>query len=147
MSEQTASDQKLAHPPVAAKHPITRSFHGRDFVDDYEWLRDKESAETRAYLDAENAWTAQSTSHLKPLEDSIFAESPVFVVADGISGSNHGDLASAMVTDAFARLVGRTELAPEVVAETLQGAHRTVVEAQRRDGHDSASTACGAGPG
>ena len=74
MSEQTASDQKLAHPPVAAKHPITRSFHGRDFVDDYEWLRDKESAETRAYLDAENAWTAQSTSHLKPLEDRIFAE-------------------------------------------------------------------------
>lgn len=32
--------------PVAAVHPVTRSFHGREFVDNYEWLRDKESQET-----------------------------------------------------------------------------------------------------
>ena len=39
-----------AQPPIATKKPVTRSFHGRDFVDDYEWLRDKESPETIAYL-------------------------------------------------------------------------------------------------
>ena len=56
-----------ALPPVAAKLPVTRSFHGRDLQDDYEWLRDKENPEVRAHLEAENAWTESRTSHLKPL--------------------------------------------------------------------------------
>lgn len=63
-----------ALPPVAAKLPVTRSFHGRDLQDDYEWLRDKENPEVRAHLEAENAWTESRTSHLKPLEDAIFTE-------------------------------------------------------------------------
>ncbi|GAB3710789.1 PP2C family protein-serine/threonine phosphatase [Mariniluteicoccus flavus] len=78
-------------------------------------------------------------------EDAICAESPVFVVADGISGSHHGDIASGMVTEAFARLAqeGHT-LTPEVVAATLHRSHADVLRAQHRDGHDSATTACGA---
>ena len=60
--------------PVAAKHPITRTFHGREFVDDYEWLRDKESPETLAYLEAENAYTKQQTAHLDGLTDAIYNE-------------------------------------------------------------------------
>ncbi|NNG20680.1 serine/threonine-protein phosphatase [Naumannella sp. ID2617S] len=77
-------------------------------------------------------------------EDSILADSPVFVVADGISGSNRGDIASQMVTRAFAELLERQDLAPDLVADTLQRAHAEVMEAQRRDHHDSATTACGA---
>ncbi|PMC65043.1 oligopeptidase B [Corynebacterium tuscaniense] len=61
-------------PPSAPKHPITRSFHGRDFVDDYEWLRDKESPETLAYLEAENAYTKQCTAHLDGLTEQIYTE-------------------------------------------------------------------------
>ena len=61
-------------PPIAAKHPITREFHGRSFVDDYEWMRDKESAETLDYLCAENAYTEQETAHLKELTENIFQE-------------------------------------------------------------------------
>ena len=61
-------------PPIAAKHPITREFHGRSFVDDYEWMRDKESAETLDYLRAENAYTEQETAHLKELTENIFQE-------------------------------------------------------------------------
>lgn len=61
-------------PPIAAKHPITRQFHGRSFVDDYEWMRDKESAETLDYLRAENAYTEQETAHLKELTENIFQE-------------------------------------------------------------------------
>ncbi|WP_306496585.1 S9 family peptidase [Corynebacterium striatum] len=61
-------------PPIAAKHPITRQFHGRSFVDDYEWVRDKESAETLDYLRAENAYTEQETAHLKELTENIFQE-------------------------------------------------------------------------
>ena len=60
--------------PVAAKHPITRTFHGREFVDDYEWLRDKESPETLAYLEAENEYTKQQTAHLDGLTDAIYNE-------------------------------------------------------------------------
>lgn len=61
-------------PPIAAKHPITRQFHGCSFVDDYEWMRDKESAETLDYLRAENAYTEQETAHLKELTENIFQE-------------------------------------------------------------------------
>ncbi|MEX3504544.1 S9 family peptidase [Corynebacterium sp. LK2510] len=63
-----------SRPPHAAKHPVTRSFHGRDFVDDYEWLRDKDSAETIAYLEAENAYTRQRTANLDELSEAIFGE-------------------------------------------------------------------------
>jgi len=61
-------------PPVAAKVPYTRTFHGRDFVDNYEWLRDKDDPAVRAYLDKENAYTRARTSHLAPLEDAVFTE-------------------------------------------------------------------------
>ncbi|AKK11820.1 S9 family peptidase [Corynebacterium uterequi] len=61
-------------PPIAAKHPVTRSFHGRDFVDDYEWLRDKESPETIGYVEAENAYTEHATAHLAQLREDIFQE-------------------------------------------------------------------------
>lgn len=60
--------------PIAPVHPITRTHHDISFIDNYEWLRDKESAETTAYLEAENAYTAQETAHLKTLEDNIFQE-------------------------------------------------------------------------
>lgn len=63
-----------ASPPIAAKKPTTRTFHGRTFVDDYEWLRDKESAETRAYLEAENEYTEAKTAHLTQLTENIFEE-------------------------------------------------------------------------
>lgn len=63
-----------AQPPQAKKHPVTRSFHGRDFVDNYEWLRDKEAEDTLAYLQAENAYTDAQTEHLTGLRDNIYSE-------------------------------------------------------------------------
>lgn len=62
------------NPPIAPIHPTTRTFHGRTFVDNYEWLRDKESPETISYLEAENAYTDAQTEHLKPLQEAIFSE-------------------------------------------------------------------------
>src|SRR5688572_5642068 len=61
-------------PPVAERRPIERTHHGDTFVDDYEWLRDKQSADTLAYLEAENAWTQARTSHLAELREQIFEE-------------------------------------------------------------------------
>lgn len=60
--------------PIAAKRPITREFHGRSFVDDYEWLREKDAPETREYLEAENAYTQERTAHLDTLTENIFSE-------------------------------------------------------------------------
>lgn len=61
-------------PPVAARHPHIREFHGRTFVDDYEWMRDKNDPATIAYLEAENAYTEEHTKHLKDLQETIFQE-------------------------------------------------------------------------
>ncbi len=61
-------------PPRAKKVPTTRTFHGDSVVDEYEWLRDKESADTIAYLEAENAYTEQATAHLADLRESLFEE-------------------------------------------------------------------------
>ncbi|RAV31648.1 hypothetical protein DLJ54_07305 [Corynebacterium heidelbergense] len=66
--------QATASPPVAPRRPIERTFHGRTFTDDYEWLRDKDSAEVRSHLEAENAYTQSRTAHLQPLADAIFGE-------------------------------------------------------------------------
>lgn len=60
--------------PVAKKVPLERTHHGETFVDNYEWLRDKESPEVLAYLEAENAYTDAHTEHLAPLRDTIFQE-------------------------------------------------------------------------
>ncbi|MEJ6013039.1 S9 family peptidase [Corynebacterium sp. H127] len=60
--------------PIADKRPSTRTHHGINFVDNYEWLRDKGSADTIAYLEAENAYTAEQTAHLGTLEDNLFQE-------------------------------------------------------------------------
>ena len=61
-------------PPVAKRVPTTRTHHGDTFEDPYEWLREKESPETLAHLEAENAWTAERTDHLQGLREQIFEE-------------------------------------------------------------------------
>lgn len=60
--------------PVAKKIPHERTHHGHTFVDNYEWMRDKESPEVIAHLEAENEWTNSQTSQLEPLRESIFTE-------------------------------------------------------------------------
>ncbi|HJQ01341.1 MAG TPA: S9 family peptidase [Jatrophihabitans sp.] len=61
-------------PPVAAVRPVERVRHGDTFVDDYEWLRDKDNPEVIGYLEAENAYTEASTAHLQQLQDTIYDE-------------------------------------------------------------------------
>jgi oligopeptidase B len=61
-------------PPIAEKRPIERVHHGDTFVDNYEWMREKESPDTVAYLEAENAYTRQQTAHLADLREAVFTE-------------------------------------------------------------------------
>ncbi len=60
--------------PVAKQVPTQRVHHGDTFVDEYEWLRDKDDPQVIAYLEAENAYTEAQTAHLQPLRDKIFDE-------------------------------------------------------------------------
>jgi oligopeptidase B len=64
----------LTTPPVARRVPSERTHHGDTVVDDYEWLRDAESPDTLAYLEAENAYTKARTAHLEQLRKAIFSE-------------------------------------------------------------------------
>ncbi len=63
-----------AQPPVAPARPTTRSHHGDDVVDPYEWLRAKDDADVIAHLEAENAYTEARTAHLSGLRSRIFDE-------------------------------------------------------------------------
>lgn len=66
-------DQQPA-PPVAAVHPVQRRHHGDVVTDPYEWLRDADSPQVRAYLEAENTYADARTAHLQPLRERLFAE-------------------------------------------------------------------------
>ncbi|TFC50421.1 MULTISPECIES: S9 family peptidase [unclassified Cryobacterium] len=61
-------------PPVAARKPTRRIHHNDVFVDNYEWMRDKDAPEVIAHLTAENAYTDSRTSHLELLQEQIFEE-------------------------------------------------------------------------
>ncbi|KAB3519804.1 prolyl oligopeptidase family serine peptidase [Corynebacterium sp. zg254] len=63
-----------ARPPQPKKVLHRREHHGRVFEDNYEWMREKDSPELRAHLEAENAYTQARTGHLKTLSENIFQE-------------------------------------------------------------------------
>ncbi|WP_392508711.1 GNAT family N-acetyltransferase [Naumannella halotolerans] len=60
--------------PIAEKRPITRTHHGETFVDDYEWLRDRDDPQVLAHLHAENDYAAAVTAGQAKLRQSIFDE-------------------------------------------------------------------------
>ena len=49
---QDSAATAVPTPPAAKKIPSERLHHGDTFVDNYEWLRDKESAEVVEHLKA-----------------------------------------------------------------------------------------------
>ena len=61
-------------PPIAQRVPVERTHHGDTFIDQYEWLRDKENQQVLDYLHAENAYTEAVTADQQPLRDAIFEE-------------------------------------------------------------------------
>jgi oligopeptidase B len=60
--------------PVARRIPHVTTLHGERRVDDYHWLRDKDSPAVLAYLKAENAYTDRMMKPTLPLQEKLYQE-------------------------------------------------------------------------
>lgn len=60
--------------PSARRAPVTRMHHGDTVTDEYAWLEDREDPETIAFLEAQNALTAEVTAGQAGLREEIFGE-------------------------------------------------------------------------
>jgi oligopeptidase B len=68
---QTGTDKQ---PPLAKKISHTTEIHGYTLKDDYFWLREKDNAEVKQYLEAENAYTEEVMKPTKDLQDVLYKE-------------------------------------------------------------------------
>src|SRR5512134_727598 len=76
VSMQPASmrSASMQAPPVAPREPFTSNVHGRTRIDEYHWLRDKDSPRVRAYLEAENAYTRAAMAHTEAFQEALYRE-------------------------------------------------------------------------
>src|SRR5947209_17053635 len=61
-------------PPIATRVPKTDEVHGEHREDEYSWLRDKNSPEVTAYLEAENAYTDTVMKGSEAFQDALYKE-------------------------------------------------------------------------
>jgi oligopeptidase B len=61
-----------AQPPLAPRHPHVLCAHGKERVDDWYWLRDRDNPEVIAYLEAENEYAAAVLSPTERLQEELF---------------------------------------------------------------------------
>ena len=61
-------------PPVAKTISITDVTHGDVRVDNYAWLREKDSPDVLAYLEAENAYTDDVSAPTEALQETLYQE-------------------------------------------------------------------------
>src|SRR3954454_8392791 len=69
-----AQQSATATPPIAKKIRVEKPMNEAVLVDDYGWLRDRNSAEVRQYLEAENAYAEASTAAEKPFAEKLYNE-------------------------------------------------------------------------
>ena len=120
----TDTERSAASVPVADIRAITRSHHGDDVEDRYEWLRAKEDSDVVAHLEAENAYTADRTAHLEPLGQAepgsagfvlyLTADSPDPVTVEGgpvsgIEGASFGRDLTPVLRQPINRIIANAE--------------------------------------
>jgi oligopeptidase B len=75
----------LIAPPSAARIPHPTTLHGTTLEDDYAWLREKESAEVLAHLNAENAYTTAAMAGTEALQQALYEEILSHIQEDDVS--------------------------------------------------------------
>jgi oligopeptidase B len=70
----SASAPSGIEPPQALRAPQVTRIHGRELVDDYGWLRNKDDPRVRAYLEAENAYTRALMQPTEAFQESLYRE-------------------------------------------------------------------------
>jgi oligopeptidase B len=68
------NSSSLPAPPVAKKVPKTTEINGRELVDNYFWLRDKQNPDVADYLQAENAYTDAVMKPTEGLQKKLYDE-------------------------------------------------------------------------
>ena len=68
------AQSSLPSPPIAKIIPKITEINGYKLVDNYFWLRDKNNPEVKAYLEAENAYTAAVMKPTIPFQDNLYDE-------------------------------------------------------------------------
>jgi oligopeptidase B len=68
------TQETVPTPPIARKEHKETVLHGVTLTDDYAWLREKEDAAVKAYLDAENAYAEAVTADLAGLREQLYQE-------------------------------------------------------------------------
>jgi prolyl oligopeptidase len=48
--------QRVPDPPRTRRDDVKETLHGVELIDPYRWLEDQEAPETRAFIDAQNAY-------------------------------------------------------------------------------------------
>ena len=73
-TQQAPTSTPPTTPPIARREPKQTELHGAILVDDYAWLREKESPEVTAYLEAENAHAEAVMAPLAALREQLYQE-------------------------------------------------------------------------
>jgi oligopeptidase B len=61
-------------PPVAKIEPHYDTVHGREMIDNYHWLRERDHPDVLAYIEAENAYADSVMMHTTELQQELYDE-------------------------------------------------------------------------
>ena len=75
----------LGLPPAVAIKPVTESVGGHEITDNYRWLEDQKSPDTRAYIQAEQQYTDTYFAQIKTLRDRLVARLTEMQRVDSVS--------------------------------------------------------------
>ena len=76
-------------PPVVRRERRTTLIHGAELHDDFYWLREKTTPQVTAYLEAENAWTAENMRPTEPLQQQLYSEILSHIKEEDVSVPYH----------------------------------------------------------
>jgi oligopeptidase B len=74
LSHDRSQPTLTPRPPVARREPVETILHGDRRIDNYAWLRDKQSPEVLAYLNAENAYTDAVLHGTEAFQEKLYQE-------------------------------------------------------------------------